>query len=250
MARTPTKLYEIDGIVSKECTRCKTIKPLESFSINRRDKSGRQPKCKDCNAKYAAENSEREKQRAHDHYWKDHEYTLVHRKELRQRPEARAKKAEQDKKYYEENKEKIQNRYRTWSRSNRDSLNEYHRNWYQENIEHARILNRAKGHRRRLNCLRNGNNTLTSDQVREIIESSTQCYYCLKNCEELSLDHVVPISRGGQNCIENIVSCCKSCNSSKNDKLLHEWCIILEDDSPIKNRVLQLVGLKLGGYSN
>lgn len=35
-------------------------------------------------------------------------------------------------------------------------------------------------------------------------------------------DHVVPISRGGEHVVSNLVPACRSCNSSKNNKLLYE----------------------------
>jgi 5-methylcytosine-specific restriction endonuclease McrA len=33
----------------------------------------------------------------------------------------------------------------------------------------------------------------------------------------------VPLTRGGSHSITNIVPACKTCNSSKRDRLLHEW---------------------------
>ncbi len=43
------------------------------------------------------------------------------------------------------------------------------------------------------------------------------CHYCKKkfNANELTMDHVVPISRGGLSNKKNIVPCCKKCNSEK-----------------------------------
>ena len=39
----------------------------------------------------------------------------------------------------------------------------------------------------------------------------------------MSIDHVVPLSRGGKHEIENLLPACRSCNSSKGAKLLEEW---------------------------
>jgi 5-methylcytosine-specific restriction endonuclease McrA len=54
-----------------------------------------------------------------------------------------------------------------------------------------------------------------------------QCHYCEESASEGNLatgDHVIPLSRGGTDTVENLVPCCKSCNSSKSDKLINqEW---------------------------
>jgi 5-methylcytosine-specific restriction endonuclease McrA len=39
----------------------------------------------------------------------------------------------------------------------------------------------------------------------------------------LECDHVIPVSRGGKNHIENLATACFKCNRSKNDNLLSEW---------------------------
>ncbi len=43
------------------------------------------------------------------------------------------------------------------------------------------------------------------------------CYYCEMKFtkEELSMDHVVALARGGFSTKSNIVVCCKDCNSKK-----------------------------------
>lgn len=43
------------------------------------------------------------------------------------------------------------------------------------------------------------------------------CYYCNERFseEELTMDHKVPIARGGVSSKNNIVLCCKDCNSKK-----------------------------------
>ncbi len=44
-----------------------------------------------------------------------------------------------------------------------------------------------------------------------------RCQYCSKKCrtDELTFDHVVPISRGGRKAWDNIVSACIKCNNRK-----------------------------------
>nr|BBH93991.1 HNH endonuclease [Thermogemmatispora argillosa] len=48
------------------------------------------------------------------------------------------------------------------------------------------------------------------------------CQYCGKRTRELTLDHVIPRSRGGKSTWENLVTCCKACNSKKGNRLLKE----------------------------
>lgn len=48
------------------------------------------------------------------------------------------------------------------------------------------------------------------------------CQYC-GDGNDLTCDHIVPLVRGGTNDPENLVTACRSCNSSKGDKLLTEW---------------------------
>jgi len=47
------------------------------------------------------------------------------------------------------------------------------------------------------------------------------CVYC-GNKKELTIDHVIPKSKGGDNSWKNLVTCCSPCNLKKGDKLLHE----------------------------
>lgn len=51
------------------------------------------------------------------------------------------------------------------------------------------------------------------------------CHYCGKIClaEELTLDHIVPIIRGGKSIRGNIVPACKECNNRKKYLLPMEW---------------------------
>ncbi len=51
-----------------------------------------------------------------------------------------------------------------------------------------------------------------------------KCAYCDKELNgKFSIDHILPVSRGGTNWPNNIALCCSSCNSSKNNKTIEEW---------------------------
>ena len=47
------------------------------------------------------------------------------------------------------------------------------------------------------------------------------CVYCGEYSN--TVDHIMPIARGGLHVIENLVPACGKCNGSKNAKLLTEW---------------------------
>jgi 5-methylcytosine-specific restriction endonuclease McrA len=51
------------------------------------------------------------------------------------------------------------------------------------------------------------------------------CYYCQQKVErtELTMDHIVPLVRGGRSTKDNLVTACKSCNTKKRTMLPMEW---------------------------
>ncbi len=51
------------------------------------------------------------------------------------------------------------------------------------------------------------------------------CYYCGGKFppEEITMDHIVPLIRGGKSTKGNIVPACKKCNSEKKYMLPLEW---------------------------
>lgn len=56
---------------------------------------------------------------------------------------------------------------------------------------------------------------------REIfIRDNFTCQYCGRQTHDLTIDHVVPRSRGGPHTWENLVSACRACNHRKGGKLL------------------------------
>ena len=51
------------------------------------------------------------------------------------------------------------------------------------------------------------------------------CHYCGRSFppKELTMDHIVPIARGGKTTKGNVVPCCKECNNQKKQRLPLEW---------------------------
>jgi len=55
--------------------------------------------------------------------------------------------------------------------------------------------------------------------------ASGKCHYCGRTvgAGNLTMDHMVPLARGGRSTRSNLVPACKECNSSKQAKLAFEW---------------------------
>jgi 5-methylcytosine-specific restriction endonuclease McrA len=51
-----------------------------------------------------------------------------------------------------------------------------------------------------------------------LIRDGFQCAYCGEVSKNLTIDHIVPKSRGGKSTFENTVACCKPCNARKGNK--------------------------------
>ena len=51
------------------------------------------------------------------------------------------------------------------------------------------------------------------------------CHWCGKQFtpDELTMDHIVPVTRGGKSSRNNVVPACKECNSRKKYLLPMEW---------------------------
>jgi 5-methylcytosine-specific restriction endonuclease McrA len=73
-----------------------------------------------------------------------------------------------------------------------------------------RLVHEFKRYRRQVSFSKN--NVLARDKW--------TCQYCLKKFhpDKLTLDHVLPKSRGGPTTWENIVACCDECNGKKGSR--------------------------------
>jgi hypothetical protein len=148
--------------------------------------------------------------------------------------------------YYRKNAERIlaNNRplNRRWSQANREYERERRRRYCQENPEKVseyQKRNRVKINARRRKHRENdpayptenrasqarrrqkpdGGKVFTAAEFRALCEKTgNRCLCCGATDVRLTADHVLPLSRGGSNGIENIQPLCGSCNSAKGAK--------------------------------
>lgn len=95
-------------------------------------------------------------------------------------------------------------------------------------IERASRARRKEAQRPAKNVRQRLRNTILSDKKYLIREKelrklySQPCFSCGSTSNQ-SIDHIMPISKGGAHSIGNLMTLCRKCNSSKHDKLFYEW---------------------------
>lgn len=64
---------------------------------------------------------------------------------------------------------------------------------------------------------------VTVDDWKKVLNSfNHRCAYCGKR-GDMTIDHVLPLSRGGRHCVANLVPACLRCNLSKGSMTIVEW---------------------------
>ena len=91
---------------------------------------------------------------------------------------------------------------------------------------------------------------LTKRQVRQrlttkakeqiYIRDKFECQYCGSK-EELEVDHIIPISKGGTNENDNLITACHRCNTSKSDKDLEEFIKDNQNNINFLDRVYKIL---------
>lgn len=188
---------------TKICTKCGRELPAteEYFYKKSAKKDGLKAYCKDCSKKY-------HKEWAKNHKDERKEYQTQYKKEWRS--------SEENKEY--ENKIRRQH-YKT----HKKEFAEYFKQKYIKEKQNGNYDKYVMNAQKRLAIKRKLKSTLTLKQWKQIkIKFNNKCAYC---GEELPLqqEHFIPLSKGGEYTIHNIIPACRSCNCSKNNKDFFEW---------------------------
>ena len=146
--------------------------------------------------------------------------------------EDKQKKLEMTKQYRLRGKEKYPDRYSLESKKFRESHPNYaeeHRLDLLANSKKYYKTEKGKACNQRARTLRRTKektilNTLSfSEWLDILIEYENKCAYCgtkFNDNNRSQRDHIIPISKGGDNTKENVVPSCGSCNSKKGGRLL------------------------------
>ena len=183
---------------TKVCRRCKIPKPLFEFTIKRSARDGLQTYCRDCKKIISKPLNERWHL---EHPTYDAERYLANR-------EDRIEVSSQ------------------WNRDNPERQKENTYRWNDLNPERKRAHVRASGHRRRVK-LRSG--TVEKFLDWEIFErDGWMCGLCQESIDSeirwpdplsVSLDHVIPVSKGGAHTRQNVQAAHLKCNLEKSARI-------------------------------
>jgi len=139
------------------------------------------------------------------------------------------KQKEYTKRYYLKNKDEINKRkkingkiykpkdpdyFKKYYKNNKKHIIQLTRNWNKNNPEKRRKYGNDR-YVREKNII--GDYSI-SEWINLKIIMNNHCLNCWKTDTKLTIDHIIPITKGGTNYIDNIQPLCKSCNSSKNNK--------------------------------
>ena len=183
----------------KRCTKCGDLKLLGEFRKHRSRGDGLDSQCKAC---HAARNkrwrkANREWIEAYNKRWREanpgygKQYNDSHRDEC----------AAREKQYRDTHRAEHAINYKRWGQENREKK-------------------AACGQRYRA---RKVDATIEDFDIIEVYErDGYTCTYC-GSTEDLTIDHIVPLSKGGSHRPENLCVACRSCNSSKGAKNLGRW---------------------------
>ena len=124
--------------------------------------------------------------------------------------------------YYQKEWKKRNNYQKEWRKGKQDLKNgEYNKKY--RNTEKGKA-NNQRGKSKRRTREKGMINTLTAGEWINILKKyKFRCAYCGKEFtlfNRETRDHVIPISKGGDNTKENIVPACRSYNAKKNDKII------------------------------
>jgi 5-methylcytosine-specific restriction endonuclease McrA len=180
---------------SRACTKCGEVHPLESFRAIKNGKDGRHAWCRPCenvaNRTYYLKRAERAREVARERY-------------ARQRDEILAKT----------------HKYRA---ENPDASREVCKRWRAKNPEASRRLARERHAR-----LKGAPNIEKIDRAYVFAREGGRCHICGKKIQnDITLDHLVPLSKGGDHTHANLRIAHRACNSSRGDGRLPAQLLLI-----------------------
>lgn len=191
----------------KVCSKCKISKEASAFTKDSSTKDGLYPYCKECKNKIEKNRMTPERKE------KNRIRSLIH---------AQIHKIDAVKRATEwvfNHKEHVAKYQKEYKQKHKEELNRKQRERNRKNYRSKRDKFISYWHARKARKLLNGG-TYTAEQWRKMrVHFGNKCLRCGSG-SNLSVDHVIPLCKGGKNDISNIQPLCISCNASKQGKVI------------------------------
>ncbi len=122
---------------------------------------------------------------------------------------------EKKKREYQKNRDYQLRKSREWRLANPDRKRANNRRWFESNRQKIRQMSRISKAKRR-DWAAGARYSLADWQA--MCDCFNSVCLCCGSDAALTVDHVIPLSRGGTNTIENLQPLCRHCNLSKNNR--------------------------------
>ena len=228
-----TSWYNIDmESEDKKCSRCGVVKQFSDFHRDKNKADGHVPHCKSCVASKvkAWRENNADRHRESNRQWEERHPDRVIAKNKRyrsseagkqtrqawdnqNRSKVRAYHRESQRRYKARNPEKVLQATRVWRETYPERQRISTKQWEKRNPEKVK----ARAHRRR-SLERGAVGSFTGEEWRELCSRFENRCLCCKKQKSLTVDHILPLSKGGRNDIGNLQPLCYSCNSRKKDR--------------------------------
>ena len=224
--------------VIKVCTKCKRILVANEMNFNKEKKGkyGLFSECKECRKKYYKNNKEHYKEYRKEYNKSNKEY----RKEYNKRYYEDNKEGilKQQKQHYEDNKEEVKERNKEYYEKNKEHYKEYQKQWRENNKEYIKEQ-KTFWDRNNPNKIFNYNNKrrelennqgdgIAKEQWLEMMQFfDWKCAYSGEklNNKTKTIDHIIPLSKGGEHEVWNMCPMYRNYNSSKRTQDMEDWYI-------------------------